>query len=69
VIVGDNLRTDILAGFQAGLVTILVLSGVSTLDDIDSLPFRPSWIYPSVAEIDIFSIKPRPRTWFFIYRT
>ena len=54
VIVGDNLRTDILAGFQAGLETILVLSGVSTLDDIDSMPFRPSWIYPSVAEIDIF---------------
>ncbi|MEX7588700.1 hypothetical protein AB6V56_21080, partial [Klebsiella pneumoniae] len=24
------------------------------LDDIDSMPFRPSWIYPSVAEIDIF---------------
>ena len=54
VIVGDNLRTDILAGFQAGLETILVLSGVSTLDDIDSMPFRPSWIYPSVAEIDVF---------------
>lgn len=40
VIVGDNLRTDILAGFQAGLETILVLSGVSSLDDIDSMPFR-----------------------------
>ena len=53
VIVGDNLRTDILAGFQAGLETILVLSGVSRLDDIDSMPFRPSWIYPSVAEIDV----------------
>ncbi len=45
MIVGDNLRTDILAGFRAGLETILVLSGVSTLDDIDSMPFRPSWIY------------------------
>ncbi len=53
MIVGDNLRTDILAGFQAGLETILVLSGVSSLDDIDSMPFRPSWIYPSVAEIDV----------------
>ncbi|EBR6462384.1 HAD family hydrolase [Salmonella enterica] len=53
VIVGDNLRTDILAGFQAGLETILVLSGVSTINDIDSMPFRPSWIYPSVAEIDV----------------
>ncbi len=53
VSVGDNLRTDILAGFLAGLETILVLSGVSSLDDIDSMPFRPRWIHPSVAEIDV----------------
>lgn len=53
VIVGDNLRTDILAGFQAGLETILVLSGVSTLSDVDAMPFRPNRIYPSVADIDI----------------
>ncbi|MDO1871193.1 HAD hydrolase-like protein, partial [Escherichia coli] len=53
VIAGDNLRTDRLAGFQAGLETILVLSGVSSGDDIDSMPFRPSWISPSVAEMDV----------------
>ncbi|MCS3432114.1 HAD-IIA family hydrolase [Klebsiella sp. BIGb0407] len=53
IIIGDNLRTDILAGFQAGLETILVLSGVSTLADIDAVPFRPTWIYPSVADIDL----------------
>ncbi len=40
-------------GVRAGLETILVLSGVSTINDIDSMPFRPSWIYPSVAEIDV----------------
>ncbi len=54
VIVGDNLRTDILAGFQAGLETMLVLSGVSTLSDIETMPFRPSYVYPSVADITIF---------------
>lgn len=53
VIIGDNLNTDILAGFQAGLETILVLSGVSTLNDVDNMPFRPNYIYPSVADIDI----------------
>lgn len=61
VIVGDNLRTDILAGFQAGLETILVLSGVSQLDDIDTMPFRPSWIYPSVDEIDVISFRTTPQ--------
>ncbi|KAA8999931.1 HAD-IIA family hydrolase [Affinibrenneria salicis] len=54
VIVGDNLRTDILAGFQAGLDTVLVLSGVSTLQDVDAQPFRPTWVFPSVAEINLF---------------
>ena len=48
-----DLNTDILAGFQAGLETILVLSGVSTLNDVDNMPFRPNYIYPSVADIDI----------------
>ncbi|MED5525840.1 MAG: HAD-IIA family hydrolase [Pseudomonadota bacterium] len=54
VIIGDNLRTDILAGFQAGLETILVLSGVSTRDDIPKMPFRPNHVFKSVAEIDVF---------------
>ncbi len=38
VIVGDNLRTDILAGFRAGLETFWC-SGVSAINDIDSMPF------------------------------
>lgn len=54
VIIGDNLRTDILAGFQAGLTTILVLSGVSQQSDIDLVPFRPDRVFPSVASIDLF---------------
>ena len=53
VIVGDNLRTDILAGFQAGLKTILVLSGVSTLTDIEAMPFRPNYVFSSVVDINI----------------
>ncbi|ART79228.1 HAD-IIA family hydrolase [Oceanisphaera avium] len=54
LIIGDNLNTDILAGFQAGLETVLVLSGVSQMSDIDTMPFRPQHVYGSVAEIDIF---------------
>ncbi|WP_026959931.1 HAD-IIA family hydrolase [Aliagarivorans taiwanensis] len=52
VIIGDNLRTDILAGFQAGLETILVLSGVSNEADIEAVPFRPNHVLPNVAAID-----------------
>lgn len=53
LIIGDNLRTDILAGFQAGLETILVLSGVSKHADIETMPFRPNHVFDSVADIDI----------------
>ena len=53
LIIGDNLRTDILAGFQAGLETVLVLSGVSRMSDIDKVPFRPNHIFESVADIDL----------------
>jgi NagD protein len=53
IIIGDNLRTDILAGFQAGLETVLVLSGVSKVADIDRMPFRPNHIFDSVVDIDI----------------
>ncbi|MFO6423461.1 HAD-IIA family hydrolase [Motilimonas sp. KMU-193] len=51
-IIGDNLRTDILMGFQAGLETILVLSGVSQLADIDKVPFKPNHIVNSIQDID-----------------
>lgn len=54
LIVGDNLRTDILAGFQAGLETVLVLSGVSKTEDIEQVPFKPNHIFSSVAEINLF---------------
>lgn len=53
LIIGDNLRTDILAGFQAGLETVLVLSGVSKHADIETMPFRPNHVFDSVADIDI----------------
>lgn len=53
VIIGDNLRTDILAGIQAGLETILVLTGYSQMADLDQVPWQPSHIFPRAADIDV----------------
>ncbi|HEY8081486.1 MAG TPA: HAD-IIA family hydrolase [Acidimicrobiales bacterium] len=50
-IIGDRMETDILAGVEAGLETILVLSGVTRADDVDRYPFRPSRIVDSVADL------------------
>ena len=51
VIVGDRMDTDIVAGFEAGLETILVLSGVTTRDEADRFPYQASRIVESVAEL------------------
>jgi NagD protein len=51
VMIGDRMGTDILAGVDAGLETILVLSGVDGEDDVDRFPFRPSRVVRSVADL------------------
>jgi NagD protein len=42
--VGDNMETDIIAGLQTGLVTVLVLSGVSRMEDLPRYAYRPDHI-------------------------
>lgn len=51
VMVGDNIDTDIVAGTESGLETILVLSGVTVRSMIDRHPYRPTRIVDSVADI------------------
>jgi NagD protein len=52
VMIGDRMDTDVVAGVESGLETILVLSGVTGLEDVERFPYRPSRIAASVAEID-----------------
>lgn len=51
VMIGDRMDTDIRAGVEAGLETILVLSGVAQLDGIGEFPFQPSHVVGSVADL------------------
>lgn len=51
--VGDNLRTDIRGGIEAGLETVLVLSGMTSREDIARSPFRPHHVIDSVADLDL----------------
>ncbi|MFN6555157.1 HAD-IIA family hydrolase [Mycolicibacterium septicum] len=50
VMVGDRMDTDVVAGIEAGLDTILVLTGSTSVEDIERYPFRPSRVLPSIAE-------------------
>jgi NagD protein len=49
--IGDRMDTDIVSGLEAGLETVLVLTGVSTRESADLFPFRPSRILDSVADL------------------
>jgi NagD protein len=49
--IGDRMDTDVVAGLEAGLETILVLTGVTTRDDAERHPFRASRVLDSIAEL------------------
>jgi NagD protein len=49
--IGDRMDTDIVAGMESGLMTALVLSGVSTLENIKEFSYRPSIILNGVGDI------------------
>jgi NagD protein len=49
--VGDRMDTDVVAGLEAGLETILVLTGVTAREQAERHPFRASRIVDSVADL------------------
>jgi NagD protein len=51
IMVGDRMDTDVVAGIEAGLETILVLTGVTRKDEIARFPFRPNRVVASIADL------------------
>jgi NagD protein len=49
--IGDRMDTDIVAGLEAGLETVLVLTGVTGRRDAEQHPYRPARIVDSIAEL------------------
>ncbi len=52
VIIGDRMNTDIVAGIESGMETVLVLSGVTRQEQIQDFPYRPVQVLESIAELE-----------------
>ncbi|MGO4928964.1 TIGR01457 family HAD-type hydrolase [Fundicoccus sp. Sow4_D5] len=50
LLIGDKYETDILAGINAGVDTLLVLTGVTRRDDVPSLPIQPTYVLENLSE-------------------
>jgi NagD protein len=51
VMVGDRMDTDVVSGLEAGVETILVLTGLTTAEEAERHPFRASRIVDSIADL------------------
>jgi NagD protein len=49
--IGDRMDTDVIAGIEAGLHTVLVLTGIADEAEIQKYPFRPNEILNSIADL------------------
>ena len=62
IMVGDRMDTDIISGLEAGLRTVLVLTGSTRREQVETFPYRPSRIVESVADLIRFVGHGHPAT-------
>jgi len=51
-VVGDRLYTDIASGLNAGMLSILVLTGETCWEDVAQSPFTPDLIYDDLGALE-----------------
>ena len=51
VMIGDRMDTDVIAGMEAGMATVLVLSGITTWDEASRYAYRPDLVLSGVGDI------------------
>ena len=58
VMIGDRMDTDIIAGIETGIDTVLVLTGVTHKKDLRKFPYSPKYILPGVGSIAGVKLHP-----------
>jgi NagD protein len=63
IMVGDRMDTDVISGIEAGLRTVLVLTGSTREENISTFPFRPTRVVNSIADLVpvVAELAPPPR--------
>ncbi|MDD6265262.1 MAG: HAD-IIA family hydrolase [Clostridia bacterium] len=51
VMIGDRMDTDIVSGLESGMATVLVMSGITTMETLKQFAYRPTEILNSVGDI------------------
>ena len=51
IVIGDRMDTDIKCGLESEIDTLLVLSGITSRNDIDNFPYRPQYVLNGVADL------------------
>ncbi len=51
VMIGDRMDTDIVSGLEAGLRTVLVLTGSTAREEVEHFPYRPTRVVDSIADV------------------
>jgi NagD protein len=51
VMVGDRMDTDVVSGLEAGLRTVLVLTGSTKPEQVERFPYRPTAVVGSIADV------------------
>jgi len=51
IAIGDRLNTDILGAVNAGIRSLMVLTGVSSEADIEALDYAPDWVMQDIQEV------------------
>lgn len=61
IAIGDRLDTDILGAVRSNILSLMVLTGVSSEQDLQHIDYKPTWIMPDIRDITI-SLKNKKNT-------
>jgi NagD protein len=58
VMIGDRMDTDIISGLEAGIRTVLVTTGSTRPDQVETFPYRPTRVIDSIADLIELASQP-----------